>query len=108
MEAREEEGSVTDESLRDPPAGTGEGVGSGEERHRHIAEMRRHGRLTDEEAHRAHRLVDAGRYDELGTFLQVKAAADARSDGLGLPLVLRTLVALTAGIVLLDFVLGLL
>ncbi|MFB6281647.1 MAG: hypothetical protein ABEH40_06490 [Haloferacaceae archaeon] len=87
-----------------PPDGPDE---EGADPHERVARMRREGRLTDEEAHRAHRLIDAGRYDELGTLLRANAARQRGSKATGFTL-LRVLVALTAAVVLVDFVVGLL
>lgn len=78
------------------------------DRHEHVARLRREGRFTDEEAHRAHRLIDAGRYDELGTMLRAKAARRRGPRTTGFGALLRVVIALTAGIVLVDFVVGLL
>lgn len=77
------------------------------DRHERVARMRREGRLTDEEAHRAHRLIDAGRYDELGTLFRAKEAKRRGSRGAGFGPLLRIIIAVTAAVVLVDFVVGL-
>lgn len=104
---------MRDESLRRTGSGTvavsdGDPAGTEADRHEHVERMRRDGRLTDEEAHRAHRLIDAGRYDELGTLLRMNAAKARGPQQRGFGPVLRVVIALVAGIVLVDFVVGLL
>lgn len=96
-----------------PDARTGARTGDADalseaDRHEHVERMHREGRLTDREAHRAHRLADAGRYDELESLLRVKAAADAGARGVGMGTLFRVLVVILAGILLVDFVIGLL